>query len=219
MKRVFLALSVLMIAALACNQGISFSPSQATQPASSTTVHVQTNPPLQVVSTDPAQQQDALVALYQAVLPGVVTIRTDTGLGSGFVFDAEGHIVTNQHVVDGASTVEVDFFSGYKAHGTVLASDSDADVAVVKTDAPAEEIHPLTIGELEHSPGRTIRRCHWQSFWTQRHHELLALSPVLGAHSSPMLPLIVAARFSAPPISSRPMRRLIQVIRAVRCSI
>jgi S1-C subfamily serine protease len=146
MKRVFLALSVLMIAVLACNQGISFSPTQPAQEAPSA-IHVQTNPPLQVAASDPAQQQDALVALYQAVLPGVVTIRTDTGLGSGFVFDAEGHIVTNQHVVDGASTVEVDFSSGYKAHGTVLASDSDADVAVIKTDVPVEEIYPLTIGD------------------------------------------------------------------------
>jgi len=143
MKRVFLALSVLMIAILACNQGISLAP---TQPAP-TTIHVETNPPIPAVATDPLQQQDALVALYEAVLPGVVAIRTDTGLGSGFVFDSEGHVVTNHHVVDGASTVEVDFFSGYKAHGTVLASDADADVAVIKVDAPAEEIHPLTIGD------------------------------------------------------------------------
>jgi S1-C subfamily serine protease len=143
MKRVFLALSVLMIAVLACNQSISLAPSQPTP----TTIHVETNPPIPSVASDPLQQQDALVALYNAVLPGVVAVRTDTGLGSGFVFDSEGHIVTNQHVVEGASTVEVDFFSGYKAHGTVLASDTDADVAVIKVDAPTEEIHPLSIGD------------------------------------------------------------------------
>jgi 2-alkenal reductase len=143
MKRAFLALSVLMIAALACNQGISLSP-VATQP---TTIHVETNPPIPAVASDPVQQQEALVALYEAVLPGVVAIRTDTGLGSGFVFDQEGHVITNNHVVDGSTTVEVDFFSGYKAHGTVLATEADADVAVIKVDAPAEEIHPLTIGD------------------------------------------------------------------------
>ena len=146
MKRVFLALSVLMIAILACNQGISLSPAPVpTQPAPA--VQVQTNPALQPVSIDPNQQQEALVTLYDSVITGVVAIRTDTGLGSGFVFDTEGHVITNHHVVDGSSIVEVDFASGYKTHGTVLASDSDADVAVIKVDAPAEEIHPLKIGD------------------------------------------------------------------------
>jgi 2-alkenal reductase len=65
------------------------------------------------------------------------------------VFDNEGHIVTNQHVVDGASQVEISFSSGYKAYGTVIGSDADADVAVIKVDAPAEEIHPLVIGDSD----------------------------------------------------------------------
>jgi 2-alkenal reductase len=94
-----------------------------------------------------APPDGSLEALYQNVLPGVVAIRTDLGLGSGFVFDGEGHVVTNQHVVDGASTVEIDFASGFKAFGTVIGFDTDADVAVIKVDAPAEEIHPLAIGD------------------------------------------------------------------------
>jgi 2-alkenal reductase len=92
-------------------------------------------------------QEGTLEALYQNVLPGVVAIRSDAIIGSGFVFDGEGHVVTNQHVVDGTSTVEVAFSSGYKAIGTVIASDSDADIAVIKVNAPAEEIHPLPIGD------------------------------------------------------------------------
>ena len=86
-------------------------------------------------------------SLYEQVLPGVVSIGTDTGLGSGFVFDSEGHVVTNQHVVEGASKVEVAFSSGFKAHGTVIGSDADADMAVIQVDAPAEQIHPLAIGD------------------------------------------------------------------------
>jgi 2-alkenal reductase len=89
----------------------------------------------------------SLAALYQQVIPGVVAIRTDTGLGSGFVFDSEGNIVTNQHVVDGASVVEIAFSSGYKAIGTVVGFDLDADIAVVKVNAPADEIHPLPVGD------------------------------------------------------------------------
>ncbi len=142
MKRVFLALSVLTIAILACNQTL---PSAPTQPPPA--VQVQTNPPINSVIVNPADQQNTLVALYASVIPGVVAIRTDTGLGSGFVFDADGHVVTNHHVVDGSSTVEVAFASGYKAHGTVIGSDPDADVAVIKVDAPSSEIHPLAIGD------------------------------------------------------------------------
>lgn len=143
MKRVSLALSVLMIAILACNQSFSSAPT----PESSTDVQVETDPSLPSVPVTVSQSQDALVSLYQSVSPGVVAIRTNAALGSGFVFDSEGHIVTNHHVVDGATTVEISFSSGYKAHGTVIASDPDADVAVIKTDAPAEEIHPLMMGD------------------------------------------------------------------------
>jgi 2-alkenal reductase len=94
-----------------------------------------------------SEQASTLEALYQQVLPGVVSISTGASLGSGFMFDNEGHVVTNQHVVEGSSEVEVSFSSGFKAYGTVIGSDVDADVAVVKVDAPAEEIHPLAIGD------------------------------------------------------------------------
>jgi 2-alkenal reductase len=63
------------------------------------------------------------------------------------MFDIDGHVVTNQHVVEGASQVEVLFASGFKAYGTVIGADVDADIAVVKVDAPAEQIHSLAIGD------------------------------------------------------------------------
>ena len=77
----------------------------------------------------------------------VNTTQQGTSLGSGFIYDNEGHVVTNQHVVEGSSEVEVDFSSGYKAYGTVIGTDSDADVAVIKVDIPAEDNHPLAIGD------------------------------------------------------------------------
>jgi len=83
------------------------------------------------------------------VIPGVVAIRTDQGQGSGFVYDTEGNIVTNQHVIDGANIVEVVFSSGFKSYGTVIGSDSDADIAIIKVDAPADELHPLIIGDSD----------------------------------------------------------------------
>src|SRR5512138_872164 len=94
-----------------------------------------------------AQVETTLEALYKNVLPGVVLITTGNSLGSGFVIDNEGHVVTNQHVVEGTNDVEISFSSGFKAHGTVVGSDGDADVAVVKVDAPADQIHPLPLGD------------------------------------------------------------------------
>src|SRR5215204_2770693 len=141
MKRIALALTILMITTLACQiSGLT----PLSQPTAVS--QIQSLPP-QVDSANVIPQDGSLEALYQSVIPGVVAIRTDTGEGSGFVFDSEGHVVTNQHVIDGASAVEIDFASGFKAYGTVIGFDRDADVAVIKVDAPAEEIHPLVIGD------------------------------------------------------------------------
>jgi len=69
------------------------------------------------------------------------------GQGSGFVYDADGHIVTNQHVVDGAQSVSVRFWDGSTYDATVVGSDPSTDLAVVKVDAPADLIVPLLLGD------------------------------------------------------------------------
>jgi 2-alkenal reductase len=143
MKRVLPVLLILTLAALACQlPGVTplSTPKPEPQPAA-----IATLPP---VSANP-NMDGSLPALYKRVIPGVVSIRTDSGQGSGFVYDAQGHIVTNQHVVEGATQVEIDFSSGYKAYGTVIGSDADADLAVIKVNAPAEEIHPLPLGDSD----------------------------------------------------------------------
>lgn len=142
MNRTLLVISILTISMLAC-QITGLTPLPTPMPDS----QVQTSPPILVEAVNPVPEEGSLSELYQAVLPGVVAILTDTGLGSGFVFDSEGHVVTNNHVVEGASVVEVDFASGFKAHGTVIGTDADADIAVIKVDAPADQIHPLPIGD------------------------------------------------------------------------
>jgi S1-C subfamily serine protease len=71
------------------------------------------------------------------------------GQGSGFVYDAEGHIVTNQHVVDGADTVSVRFWDGSTYDGTVVGSDPSTDLAVVKVDAPANVLQALALGNSD----------------------------------------------------------------------
>jgi len=131
-----------MAAMLACQMtGINSLP----QPTP--VLQIDATPPALPTASDPSEVESTLEALYQQVLPGVVSIRTNGSLGSGFVFDSEGHVVTNQHVVEGASEVEVAFSSGFKAHGTVIGSDVDADIAVIQVNAPADQIRPLAIGD------------------------------------------------------------------------
>jgi len=102
---------------------------------------------------NPVQSQDLLVNLFKQVNPGIVAVRVITaqggGEGSGFVFDSQGHIVTNYHVVQDNTSLEVDFPSGTKVHGKVVGSDLDSDLAVVKVDVPASELKPLPLGDSD----------------------------------------------------------------------
>ncbi len=136
------------------------SPSEPSPPpATSVPEQVLTESPvtLETQATDfPIEISDVsadnlLVDIYERVNPGVVAILVLTvngnGLGSGFVIDKEGHILTNYHVIEGVSEIEVDFPSGFKTRGEVIGTDTDSDLAVVKVDAPAEELHPLPLGD------------------------------------------------------------------------
>jgi S1-C subfamily serine protease len=118
---------------------------------------VNVNVPTPQIVTSPAlaagssQLEDTLVTIYEQVSSGVVLIQTidpNGGvLGSGFVYDTQGHIITNMHVVEGATEIEIDFPSGQKVHGTVIGTDSDSDIAVISVDVPADQLHPLNLGD------------------------------------------------------------------------
>ena len=113
------------------------------------------------VTENTVPNEEILIDIYTRSNPGVVAIQvlTDTGdgLGSGFVIDMDGHIVTNFHVIDGVSDLEVDFPSGFKTRGEVIGTDTDSDLAVVKVDAPADELHPLPLGDSsEIKVGQTV---------------------------------------------------------------
>jgi S1-C subfamily serine protease len=98
--------------------------------------------------------------IYERTYEGVVEITSMSsqssplggeqqaqGQGSGFVYDAEGHIVTNDHVVSGAESVSVRFWDGSTYDATVVGTDPSTDLAVIKVDAPAEVLHPLELGD------------------------------------------------------------------------
>lgn len=143
-KQSVFALVVLVLAVLACQGTLpaAVQPTGEVQP-------VATISPSDTSVINPSAQQESLVALYDNVSAGTVAILTDLGSGSGFVYDGEGHIITNFHVIEGANLIEVRFTSGYMAYGTVIGTDTDSDVAVIKVDAPAEELHPLPLGDSD----------------------------------------------------------------------
>jgi putative serine protease PepD len=91
---------------------------------------------------------EPIAAVAAAVSPAVVQIETRLGLGSGFVYDSDGHILTAAHVVDGAGkTVNVRLADGTVHKGEVIGSDNASDVAVVKIDPVANmQVANLALG-------------------------------------------------------------------------
>ncbi len=96
--------------------------------------------------------------LYERTNPGVVNIDvsggtganlTEFGSGSGFVIDQQGHIVTNNHVVDGADEVDVTFADGSIATATIVGTDPYGDLAVIKVEVAANKLVPLTLGDSD----------------------------------------------------------------------
>jgi putative serine protease PepD len=72
---------------------------------------------------------------------------TQQAQGSGFVYDDQGHVITNQHVVDGAQSVKVTLWNGKTYNATVVGTDPSTDVAVLKVDAPASALQPLAFAD------------------------------------------------------------------------
>jgi 2-alkenal reductase len=154
-RYILISLTVLILSSFACSF-FTLTHDQAT-PDKDTTPILPTEIPATAASNtviaDIVDQQDQFVRIYEEVNPGVVAIRVlaeeGSGLGSGFVIDKEGHIVTNYHVVRGATELEVDFPSGFKVRGTILGTDLDSDIAVLKVDAPPEVLVPLPMGDSD----------------------------------------------------------------------
>jgi putative serine protease PepD len=86
-------------------------------------------------------------SIYRLANKGVVEITAAQGQGSGFVYDGDGHIVTNAHVVDGASSVSVKFWNGKTFTAQVVGTDASTDLAVLKVNAPVSELFPLSLGD------------------------------------------------------------------------
>ncbi len=71
------------------------------------------------------------------------------GLGSGFVWDTQGNIVTNNHVVDGAEKIEVTFSDETVVTAELVGADPDSDLAVIRVDLPADQLQPVQMGDSD----------------------------------------------------------------------
>ena len=92
--------------------------------------------------------------IYRRDAPGVVQItatseQTQQALGSGFVIDKAGHIVTNEHVIAGAQRVQVRFSGSDQIGAKVVGKDPSTDVAVLQIDAHSRSLTPLPLGNSD----------------------------------------------------------------------
>jgi 2-alkenal reductase len=104
-----------------------------------------------------ADEVDQLLAnIYERANPAVVNIDvaggsdlTEFGSGSGFVIDQAGHIITNNHVVDGADEIDVTFWDGSVAIARLIGADPYSDLALIKVSIEPERLLPLPLGDSD----------------------------------------------------------------------
>ena len=95
----------------------------------------------------------SLVEIFEKAEPGVVRVnvqRTEEnggGVGSGFVFDKKGHIITNAHVVKDAKKVVITFLDGRSYNAEIIGIDEYTDIAVVKVNTDLSSLEPVSLGD------------------------------------------------------------------------
>jgi len=140
--------------------GLLSTATPAPTPAPQVVIVIATPTPGPPPQFEPADAVEARrIALYKRVAPAVVNVTTrvlrsdffwgvvpEDGSGSGFVWDTAGHIVTNYHVIQGASEIAVSFGGDVTSQAQVVGSDPINDLAVLEVEALPEGVHPLEVG-------------------------------------------------------------------------
>ncbi len=107
----------------------------------------------------------SLIEIFEKSEPGVVRVNVQrgesadivNGVGSGFVFDKKGHIITNAHVVKDAKKVVITFLDGRSYNAEVIGVDEFTDIATVRVNADLGLLHPLSLGDSSNlQVGETI---------------------------------------------------------------
>ena len=98
----------------------------------------------------------SLIEIFESSEFGVVSITVtktspsggnSNSVGSGFIFDKEGHIITNNHVVKDAKKIDVTFIDGTSYRAEIIGTDPYADIAVIKIDVNSKKLYPILIGD------------------------------------------------------------------------
>jgi len=170
-SRRLLIIAILPLLAISC--GI-FSPlASALEPGQGPAQVTLQAPAVTVVQPAPIQlpavtvdEEALLIELYRQVNPSVVNIITYTdqgsfeasaGQGSGFVFDREGRIVTNSHVIHGADAIEVIFTDGTTLAAELVGEDLHSDLAVIQVSGLPAGVQPLPLADInEVAVGQTV---------------------------------------------------------------
>jgi putative serine protease PepD len=164
-KRTIISLAVALAIGIGIGAGV-----YAGVGGGSSTKSVTTIVPAQQASK--TQTVSSLTQIYDQATPGVVdiTVVSPSGgqfnfggsqqtqaEGTGFMYDSKGDIVTNAHVVDGATSIKVQLKSGKTVSAKLVGEDQSTDTAVIKVDLPAADLHPLTIGSSANvQPGQEV---------------------------------------------------------------
>lgn len=166
MRKLYVLVSVLLLLATSfgCLALQTLPPPAVTPQAEVTVVTPPTPTPWIVAPPDDtiAELETQVEAVYTAVGDAVVNIAVTSigydyffnplpseGSGSGFVYDAQGYIVTNYHVIENAQEIQVTFADGATFTGTVIGSDSTYDLAVIKIDAGDYPLRPIPLGDSD----------------------------------------------------------------------
>ncbi len=105
---------------------------------------------IRIIELGEGTENIGVIQIYNQTRNSVVlisaTMDSGAGQGSGWIYDAEGHIITNNHVVEDANSIQVTFQTGDIFDATLIGRDPYSDMAVIKVKTPAELLHPLEIG-------------------------------------------------------------------------
>ena len=170
-SRVLLIIGLLPLLTIAC--GLVIPAARVVKPSTESIQVTLQIPSAPVIQPEPIQlpavtvnEEALLIDLYRRANPAVVNIITYTnegnlvqsdGQGSGFVFDDQGHIITNSHVVHGSDAIEVVFSDNTILKAELVGQDLHSDLAVIQVSTLPDGVQPLPLGDIgEVAVGQTV---------------------------------------------------------------
>lgn len=156
LRWIMLLFAALSLSALACLSPVetALTP-EPTTPSQPESVRPENTPVPSPISIEADAEETLLIRLYGRVNPAVAHIRIyDStgyllGSGSGFLVDDQGHLITNNHVVQEADHIEVTFYDATRTRAMVIGADLDADLAVLEAESVPAGISPLELGDSD----------------------------------------------------------------------